>query len=103
MVTKKQFLEQNRNKNYVESPPMDTPNSHYNRAWNTLREFFPETYGLLQPNIDLEGSWPKSKKQWLAIYVALNEVLTIGERNDWLSKHVNRLGQLRWLIHRGGK
>ena len=70
---------------------MDTYNKYFNDAWKLLKDF--------HPNIDLHGETldlsvkPKvSKAEWCRYMNAVHTVLKIGDREHFITTHVDRHG-----------
>ena len=88
-----------KDKRYRTKTRVDTPNHHYNRAWDTMLKYFPTLDIPGQTWLLIREGYPKTKKGWDEVSIAMIEILRIGERNSWLTLNVDGRGRIAYLCH----
>lgn len=77
-----------------------TPNLYFNDAWNFLQE----KSGLLPIAqtycIDISKKPKLTKEEWHSYIASLIQVISIGNRNNWISIHVDGKGSLSYIVFR---
>lgn len=77
-----------------------TPNLHFNDAWNFLQEksgLFPIAQAYC---IDISKKPKLTKEEWHRYIGSLIEVILIGNRNNWISIHVDGRGRTSYIVFR---
>jgi len=78
----------------------ETYNHHWNSAIKTLMEYHPVIHLVNSLSLDMTNKPViRSKRAWLFYLDALQSVIVIGRRNDWLHFHINRAGHaVHWVL-----
>ena len=79
---------------------MNTPNKHFNTAWELLKEFHP-TINLQGETLDLSVKPKINKADWSRYIDALYEVIVIGNREKFVTPHLDGRGHVAFIKYKG--
>lgn len=75
-----------------------TINKHFDNAWNYLQKKHKSSVSASRYWIDLSKKPKLSQKEWIFYIDKLIELVEIGQRNSWLTLHMNGKGFVVYLV-----